>query len=169
MARPLALVALATTGTRLFQTLMFNDLDRFFRDFDLLTTRQDHPGHLPQTFPTPLAIIRAMLDDLVWLVAELERCPASSLLPARWALRFRLLARRLAQSVTRGWLVAVLTVFVETPFQIDHSRFQGQKQIDHFFRLAPTQFKQFVSSRHPFTLVTLSLYATMALPFFSAE
>jgi hypothetical protein len=110
-----------------------------------------------------------MLDDFVRLVAELERCPGSSLLPTRLVFRFRPLARRLAQPVTRRRLVAVLTVLGQTRFQIDHSRFQGQKQIDHFFRLAPTLFKQFVSSRHPFTLVSLALYATLALLFFAAE
>ena len=41
MSGPLALIPLSATGTLFFQTLMFNDLDRFVRYFDFLAARQD--------------------------------------------------------------------------------------------------------------------------------
>jgi len=157
-----ALVPVTATGTLLFQTLMFNDLDRFFWYFDFLAARQDGPFNLGQTFATTLAIICPVLDDFVRLVAELERFPCSSFLPTRLALRFRPLTQGPSQPVTGGWLVAVLTVLVEALFQLGHFRFQRQKQINYFFRLSPAQFKQFISSRHTLTVVILSFHATIS-------
>jgi len=90
--------------------------------------------------------IRAVPDKFIRHGAELQRFPWMTLLPTRLALRSRLLTRGPSQPVT-GWrLVAVLAILVEPLFQLSHFRFQRQKQINYFFRLSPTQFKQFVSS-----------------------
>src|SRR5690606_17896387 len=105
MGWPLALVPLTATRILLFQTLMFNDLDRFVRYFDFLAARQDRSFNLGQTCTTTLAIFRTVLDDFVRFVAELERFPGSSLLPTRLALRFGSLTRGLSQAVTGRRLV----------------------------------------------------------------
>ena len=97
---PLASVATPAAGTLFFQALMFNNLHRFLRDFDLLTTSHHRSFNLVQVGPTSLATGRLIGNDVVRLVAELKRCPAMPFLSARLSFRFRPLAGWFFQPVT---------------------------------------------------------------------
>jgi hypothetical protein len=152
--------------------LVFDDLHRLLRQLDLLSPCQDRPCHAPQLGSTILTRGCFMPNDLIRLVAKAQGLALSARLPAPLALRLRALAGWLFQPITRRRLVAITAGSLQPGFQFAHLgfqladfAFQGQQQLNYYFRFPAAQLNQLFSSAHSLTLVSFPFCATSCSSF----